>query len=110
VIDDSLRAFRSDVEAAFHGRVRDVVLFGSRARGDSDADSDWDVAVFIDDFDRHQEGRRLINVVVPYRLRGTMISVIGIRSDLHGTSRPLIDAIHAEGVRIEAVRRPCAAR
>lgn len=90
--------FRSDVEAAFPGRVRDVVLFGSRARGDSDADSDWDVAVFIEDFDRHQESRRLIHVVVPYRLRGTMISVIGIRSDLHGTSRPLIDAIHAEGV------------
>lgn len=90
--------FRSDVEAAFPGRVRDVVLFGSRARGDSDGDSDWDVAVFIDNFDRFRESRRLVNVVVPYRLRGTMISVIGIRSDLHGTSRPLIDAIHAEGV------------
>ncbi len=104
MINDSLRAFRSDVEAAFPGRVRDVVLFGSRARGDSDADSDWDVAVFIDDFDRSRESRRLVQIAIPYRLGGAMISVIGIRSDLHCTSRPLIDAIHADGVRIKAVR------
>lgn len=32
---------------AFHERVAKVVLFGSRARGDSRPDSDWDIAVFL---------------------------------------------------------------
>jgi hypothetical protein len=49
-------------------------------------------------FYRIRENRRLVHVVIPYRLKGTMISVIGIRSDLDGTSRPLIDAIQAQGV------------
>ncbi len=41
--------YKRRVEAAHPGRVAKVVLFGSRARGDADADSDWDVAVFLRD-------------------------------------------------------------
>ncbi|MFC7332594.1 nucleotidyltransferase domain-containing protein [Rhodocista pekingensis] len=47
-----LMAFRRAAEAALPGRVAGVVLFGSRARGDADADSDYDVAVFIRGLDR----------------------------------------------------------
>lgn len=42
-----LAAFRREVEAALPGRVRAVILFGSRARGDAAPDSGWDVAVFV---------------------------------------------------------------
>jgi predicted nucleotidyltransferase len=42
-----LMAFKRAAEAALPGRVTRVVLFGSRARGDADDDSDYDVAVFI---------------------------------------------------------------
>jgi Nucleotidyltransferase domain len=42
-----LVAFRNAVQLAFPGAVRDVVLFGSRARGDADPDSDYDVAVVL---------------------------------------------------------------
>jgi len=41
------REFKRRAEAALPGRVARVVLFGSRARGDQRADSDWDVAVFL---------------------------------------------------------------
>lgn len=34
--------------AYVRGQFRDIVLFGSRARGDADADSDYDVAVLLD--------------------------------------------------------------
>lgn len=42
-----LVAFRNAVQLAFPGAVQDVVLFGSRARGDADPDSDYDVAVVL---------------------------------------------------------------
>ena len=42
-----LRQFRRDVEAALPGRVTDVRLFGSRARGDARDESDYDVAVLM---------------------------------------------------------------
>ena len=32
---------------ALSGRVAKVVLYGSRARGEGAADSDWDLAVFL---------------------------------------------------------------
>ena len=39
--------FRRRAEAVLPGRVSKIMLFGSRARGDSRADSDWDFAVFL---------------------------------------------------------------
>jgi uncharacterized protein len=39
--------YKRRVVDAFHERVAKVVLFGSRARGDSRPDSDWDIAVFL---------------------------------------------------------------
>lgn len=43
-----LLAFRDAVRRALPGAVRDVILFGSRARGDADLDSDYDVAVLLE--------------------------------------------------------------
>jgi predicted nucleotidyltransferase len=97
-----LGEFRADLEAAFPGRVRDVFLFGSRARGDADAESDWDVAVVIDGFDRTAESRKLVGLTIRHRLAGHMISAVGIRTDRVGTSRPLLDLIDREGLRIES--------
>jgi len=102
-----LGEFRSDVEAAFPGRIRDVVLFGSRARGDAQAESDWDVAVFIDGFDRPTENRKLVATTIRFRFAGQMIFAVGIRTDRAGTNRPLLDSIGREGIRIE--RRQSAA-
>lgn len=42
-----IREFKRRANAALPGRVAEVVLFGSRARGDAMPDSDWDVAVFL---------------------------------------------------------------
>ena len=47
--DPVLKRFRAAVSELFGERVERVVLFGSRARGESKPDSDYDVAVFIRD-------------------------------------------------------------
>lgn len=47
--DPILRRFREAVGNAYGDRLERVVLFGSRARGDHQPDSDYDIAVFIHD-------------------------------------------------------------
>ena len=47
--DPVLKRFRAAVGQIYGGRLERVVLFGSRARGDWSADSDYDLAVFIKD-------------------------------------------------------------
>ncbi|MBV8525455.1 MAG: nucleotidyltransferase domain-containing protein [Acetobacteraceae bacterium] len=44
-----LQRFRATVTEIYGDRLERVVLFGSRARGDANPDSDYDVAVFIKD-------------------------------------------------------------
>lgn len=44
-----LRRFRAAVAEVYGDRLERVVLYGSRARGDHQPDSDYDIAVFIKD-------------------------------------------------------------
>ncbi|MBI5120110.1 MAG: nucleotidyltransferase domain-containing protein [Rhodospirillales bacterium] len=44
---DIPQEFKRRAQAALPGRVDRLVLFGSRARGDATAQSDWDMAVFL---------------------------------------------------------------
>jgi predicted nucleotidyltransferase len=48
--DPILIRFRAELDALYGERIERVVLFGSRARGDARADSDYDVAVFLKDY------------------------------------------------------------
>ena len=47
--DPILKRFRAALDRIYGDRIERVVLFGSRARGDARADSDYDIAVFIKD-------------------------------------------------------------
>lgn len=49
--DPVLRHFRQAVEKLFPGRVEQVILYGSRARGDARPDSDYDVVVVMRGYD-----------------------------------------------------------
>jgi predicted nucleotidyltransferase len=49
VVDPVLSRFRVALDEAYGKRLERVVLFGSRARGDAGADSDYDIAVFLNE-------------------------------------------------------------
>jgi predicted nucleotidyltransferase len=50
--DPALLRFRAALDELYGPRLKRVILFGSRARGDAQADSDYDVAVFLEPINR----------------------------------------------------------
>src|SRR6202035_3493419 len=61
--DPILRRIRTSLCAIYGDRIERLVLFGSRARGDAHADSDYDIAVFLEDLtDRWREIHRLADL------------------------------------------------
>jgi uncharacterized protein len=54
--DSILKRLRVALDDLYGERIERVVLFGSRARGDANEESDYDVAVFLNDLtDRWRE-------------------------------------------------------
>ena len=62
-LDPILKRVRSALGDLYGDRIERVVLFGSRARGDAKENSDYDVAVFLNDLtDRWRELDRLADL------------------------------------------------
>src|SRR5690348_11567699 len=95
---EALRRFRAEVDAAFPGRLREAVLFGSQARGDAQEDSDCDIALFIDGFDRNKESFDLGILAARFHFHGPRVAPIGMPSDRHGVSPELLLNIDHEGL------------
>ncbi|ASJ03063.1 hypothetical protein A3L09_07245 [Thermococcus profundus] len=60
--------FAEDVKKSFGNLVRDIILFGSVARGDYGSDSDIDVLVVVD-ADPWEIQKRISDLVVGYLLK-----------------------------------------
>ena len=61
--DTVLTKYRTAIRELFGARIERIVLYGSRARGDAEPDSDYDIAVFLSDLqNRFQEGRQVADV------------------------------------------------
>ncbi|MCB4824276.1 antitoxin Xre/MbcA/ParS toxin-binding domain-containing protein [Roseicella aerolata] len=95
---EMLRRFRATVEDAFPGRLRAMVLFGPRARGNGGPDSDWDVALFIEGFERDREGRRLNLLTVPFHDEGFPVSPLGLPADPTQVSPELLASVDRDGI------------
>lgn len=100
---EHLRQFRHAVEKALPGQVAEMRLFGSRVRGDAEADSDYDVAVFVHDLgDRADVQTILSDAAYPHDLEGFFIHPIGLPADylreIDGYRPELADEIAREGV------------
>jgi predicted nucleotidyltransferase len=60
-IASTLRRFRGALEGRYGERLREVVLFGSWARGEADEESDVDVLVVVDDL-TEEERRGIVDL------------------------------------------------
>jgi hypothetical protein len=71
-----LRQYRAVVENAFPGRLRAMVAFESRVRGNTAADCDWHPAVFIENFEPSHDERRLYQLALPFE--GSLAPSLGL--------------------------------
>jgi len=98
--DPILARFRAALDALYGDRLERVVLFGSRARGDARADSDYDVAVFLRDLtDRWGEARRLSAIETDILAEtGAFIHSMPYHAGSYRRRTPLMHEIRREGV------------
>jgi uncharacterized protein len=95
-----LAKFHIALTAMYGERLERAVLYGSRARGDAGADSDYDVAVFLKDLsDRWAEADK-IAVAATHILNetGVVIHAMPYPAGAYRERTPLMHEIRREGL------------
>src|SRR5437762_3094884 len=99
-IDPILTRFRATLDEIYGPRLERVMLYGSRARGDAQEDSEYDVAVFLRDMpDRIAELYRLADVSSAILDEtGAFIHAMAYPAGSYDERTPLMHEIRAEGI------------
>jgi predicted nucleotidyltransferase len=100
ISDPILVRFRAALETLYGDRLERVVLFGSRARGDAQRDSDYDIAVFLADLgDRWREIRRLAALETEILAEtGAFIHSMPYAAGSYRRRTPLMHEIRRDGI------------
>jgi predicted nucleotidyltransferase len=98
--DRILQSFHRALVDLYGPTLDRVVLFGSRARGDAAPDSDYDVAVFLNEMgDRRAEWYRLADLRLQFLDEGgPFFEAIPFRSADYDKSTLLMQAIRRDGL------------
>ncbi len=102
ILDPVLKRYRTDLASVYGNRLERVVLFGSRARGDARADSDYDIAVFIRDYtDFGKEGDTLSNIELDIlEETGAVINSLPYAAGSYEKKTILMQDIRQEGIEL----------
>ena len=97
-----LEALRVHLRRIFGGRLREVRLFGSYARGEADEDSDVDVLILVDDLTKLEVGL-VADAAAPIILEtGIALSPLPMSTaslaELRRTGRALAHDLDREGI------------
>lgn len=98
--DPILTRVRRELHELYGDRLERIVLFGSRARGEARADSDYDVAVFLKSMpDRWQELDRLADLSLAFvDETGVVVNALPYLRSAYQERTPLMGEIRREGV------------
>ena len=98
--DPILVRFREALSLAYGNKLERVVLFGSRARGDARADSDYDVAVFLNRFDGFgDEAARLAAIETDILFdTGVIINALPFHAGAYRHRTGLMSEVRRDGV------------
>ena len=96
----TLAKFKNQIADLYGDNLDRVVLFGSRARGDNEPDSDYDVAAFLKNMpDRWSEIDRLAALRLPFLEQDAVFfDVMPYRAEDYNKETGLMFAIRTEGV------------
>jgi len=97
--DPILRRVRAPLDELYGERIERVVLFGSRARGEAHEESDYDIAVFLNDLtDRWCEFRRLADIRTDILAEtGAFIEARPFKAGAYLERTPIMHEIRREG-------------
>jgi predicted nucleotidyltransferase len=100
--DPILRRLKAELQRIYADRIERLVLFGSRARREARADSDYDIAVFLKDLpDPWRERFRLADLRVDFLDEtGAFIEAKPFPADAYAARTPLMHAIRTEGLEL----------
>jgi predicted nucleotidyltransferase len=96
-----LNEFKRELHSLYGERLKDVILFGSHARGEARADSDIDVMVVLrGDVAPGREIDRMIDVITDLNLKyGVLLSVVPVAEDKYlRRNSPLLLNVRREGI------------
>jgi len=100
-VPEVVHEFRRRLEALYGERLRDVILYGSYARGEADDGSDIDVLVVLDDFgDRRAERKRIERIACELSFEHELLLAATVARDEEYRRRrsPLLLNVRREGV------------
>lgn len=98
--DPVIALIRDGTRRLFGARLARIVLYGSRAKGDARPDSDYDVAVFLRDFeglDRELDRTAALSSDIQEKT-GAVISMLPFPSDAFAERTVTMNVIRNEGV------------
>jgi predicted nucleotidyltransferase len=98
--DPVLAMVRSALEQLYGARLSKIILFGSRARGDAQRDSDYDIAVILCDLrDRSREMDRLADISCTIQAdTDAVVNFVPIDADALDHEDLFMHNIRSEGV------------
>jgi predicted nucleotidyltransferase len=100
--DPILNRIRAALGEVYGDRVDQIILFGSRARGDAQADSDYDIAIFLRDMpDRWHELDRLADLRIDFLDEtGAFVVALPYLTGALADRSPLMHEIRRDGLRL----------
>jgi len=103
VVDDPiLSRFRSALAGVYGSRLDRVVLFGSRARGEAQAKSDYDFAVFLSATEGlWRESGRLAEIETDILLdTGAVVNALPFAASAYAEPTPLMHELRRDGLEL----------